>query len=76
MAVAEVLFRTKDFGWGTDTHLYPTHIQFREEFPPRLKTAGSLVVKQRRGNGGTWKIELARNGPDPFVAFRRLGEAA
>jgi hypothetical protein len=69
MGTKEVLFRTKDFGWGTDTHLYPTHIHNSTRFPLRLKAAGLLIVKQRRGNGGigTWKIELARNGPDPFV---------
>jgi uncharacterized protein DUF6815 len=68
----EVLFRTGDFGWGTDTHLYATQLQFRTEFPTHLRAIGRCVVKQRRGNGGigTWKIEIARNGSDPVVRVR------
>ena len=65
----EVLFRTRDFGWGTDTCMYPTVVQFREEFPPRLQASGPRVIKQRRGNGGvgTWKIETTCDEPDPIV---------
>src|ERR1700676_2227955 len=52
MGVKEVLYRTRDLGWGADTHLYRTAKAFREEFPPRLRTAGARVLKQNRGNGG------------------------
>jgi hypothetical protein len=60
MGVKEVLYRTKQLGWGTNTHLYRTAEAFREEFPVRLRTAGSRVLKQNRGNGGqgVWKVEL------------------
>ena len=60
MGVKEVLYRTKHLGWGTDTHLYRTAQAFREEFPPRLQSAGPRVLKQNRGNGGqgVWKVEL------------------
>src|ERR1700731_493024 len=60
MGVKEVLHRTKQLGWGTDTYLYRTARAFREEFPPRLRTAGPRVLKQNRGNGGqgVWKVEL------------------
>ena len=68
-----VLFDTRHFGWGTDTHLYGTVSEFREEFPARLRSSGPRVLKQRRGNGGngTWRVELA-SGPsttdvDPIV---------
>jgi len=59
MGTKEVLYRTKDFGWGTDTHLYRTVDAFHEEFPARLQAAGPRVLKQRRGNGGqgVWKVE-------------------
>ena len=62
MGVKEVLHRTKHLGWGTDTHLYRTVRAFREEFPPRLQSAGPRVLKQNRGNGGqgVWKVETAR----------------
>ena len=60
MGVKEVLHRTKHLGWGTDTHLYRTAAAFRDEFPPRLRSAGPRVLKQNRGNGGqgVWKVEL------------------
>jgi len=60
MGVKEVLHRTKHLGWGTDTHLYRAVQAFREEFPPRLQSAGPRVLKQNRGNGGrgVWKVEL------------------
>jgi hypothetical protein len=60
MGVKQVLYRTKHLGWGTDTHLYSSVREFREEFPPRLQEAGPRVLKQNRGNGGqgVWKVEL------------------
>jgi hypothetical protein len=60
MGVKEVLHRTRHLGWGTDTHLYRAVQAFREEFPPRLQSAGPRVLKQNRGNGGrgVWKVEL------------------
>ena len=59
MGVKEVLYRTRHLGWGTDTHLYRTPQAFRDEFPPRLRSAGPRVLKQNRGNGGqgVWKVE-------------------
>lgn len=80
MGVKEVLVRTRELGWGSDTHLYDTVEQFRERFPARLAAAGPRVLKQNRGNGGigVWKVELAERGsnarPDSIVralhAFR------
>ena len=59
MGVKEVLHRTKQLGWGTDTHLYRTANTFHDEFPRRLKSEGPRVLKQNRGNGGqgVWKVE-------------------
>src|SRR5690348_5520754 len=59
MGVKEVLYRTRDFGWGTDTHRYDDAQTFRREFPPRLRAHGPRVLKQNRGNGGqgVWKVE-------------------
>jgi hypothetical protein len=61
MGVKEVLYRTRDLGWGTDTDLYATPADFRARFPARLAT-GPRVLKQNRGNGGqgVWKVELAK----------------
>ncbi len=59
MGVKEVLHRTRDLGWGTDTQLYATVADFRARFPEVL-AAGPRVLKQNRGNGGqgVWKVEL------------------
>jgi hypothetical protein len=71
MGVKEVLYRTRQLGWGTDTHLYRSVEAFREEFPLRLRTAGPRVLKQNRGNGGqgVWKVELM---PTDAAAVRIL----
>jgi len=59
MGVKEVLHRTKQLGWGTDTHVYRSPRDFREALPQRLMAAGPRVLKQNRGNGGqgVWKVE-------------------
>jgi hypothetical protein len=61
MGVKAVLYRTRQLGWGADTHLYRTADAFRAAFPERLAQAGPRVLKQNRGNGGqgVWKVELA-----------------
>lgn len=67
MGVKEVLYRTRDLGWGADTHLYKTPQDFRAQFPAGLAT-GPRVLKQNRGNGGqgVWKVELAQGAaPEP-----------
>jgi hypothetical protein len=74
MGVKEVLHRTKDLGWGTDTHLYRNAVAFREEFPQRLRVAGARVIKQNRGNGGegVWKVELASESTRDGATVRVL----
>lgn len=63
MGVKEVLYRTRDLGWGADTHRYDTAATFRAEFPRRLRADGPRVLKQNRGNGGqgVWKVEALPN---------------
>jgi hypothetical protein len=60
MGVKEVLYRTRQLGWGTDTHLYRSAPAFHEEFPSQLQANGPRVLKQNRGNDGqgVWKVEL------------------
>ncbi|MET4800676.1 Cj0069 family protein [Bradyrhizobium sp. LB11.1] len=59
MGVKEVLYRTRDLGWGADTHRYETAAAFAAEFPQRLRADGPRVLKQNRGNGGqgVWRVE-------------------
>ncbi len=78
MGVKQVLHTTRHLGWGTDTHLYRTAEDFRDQFPRRLQSAGPRVIKQNRGNGGqgVWKVALlspamasvleARRGSEPY----------
>jgi len=58
-----VLYRTRDIGWGCETHLYSSMDQLRRELPSRLAAGEVRVLKQYRGNGGdgVWKVELATN---------------
>ncbi len=79
MGVKEVLYRTRQLGWGTDTHLYRSAAEFAAEFPARLRAAGPRVLKRNRGNGGqgVWKVELvsdpARAPDDVRVLEARRG---
>lgn len=61
MGTKEVLYRTRNMGWGCDTHLYGSLEQMRLELPTRLASGEARVLKQYRGNGGNgvWKVELA-----------------
>jgi hypothetical protein len=63
MGVKEVLYRTRQLGWGADTHRYDSANVFRTEFPSRLRAGGPRVLKQNRGNGGqgVWKVEAVPN---------------
>lgn len=60
MGTKEVLFDTRELGWGSEIFLYRTMQQFRSELPARLAAGGARVLKQYRGNGGigVWKVEL------------------
>jgi hypothetical protein len=73
MGTKEVLHRTKDLGWGTDTDLYESSADFARRFPSRVGESGVRVLKQGRGNGGNgvWKVTLlqpdARPGNDAAI---------
>jgi hypothetical protein len=58
MGTKEVLYRTRNMGWGCDTALYQTAAAMRAELPTRL-AAGPRVIKRNRGNDGqgVWKVE-------------------
>ena len=60
LGTKEVLYSTKDLGWGSDTHLYGDMEQMRRELPGRLAAGKARVLKQYRGNGGNggWKVQL------------------
>jgi len=70
----EVLYQTRDMGWGSDIHLYRSLDQMCAELPGRLATGEPRVLKQYRGNGGrgVWWIALAQKGvrPNPETMLR------
>lgn len=65
MGTKEIIYRTRDLGWGSDTSLYGSAGEFARSFPARLGGLGRLVLKQGRGNGGNgvWKVELPGGRP-------------
>jgi hypothetical protein len=67
MGTKEILYRTRDLGWGSDSSLYRSAPEFTRNFPARLGQLGRLVLKQGRGNGGNgvWKVELPGGNPGP-----------
>jgi uncharacterized protein DUF6815 len=73
LGTKEVLFRTRDVGWGDDIDLYRSPEEFLQRFPVWLGKRGLAVVKQGRGNGGNgvWKVEVLNKGagadPDTLV---------
>src|SRR5687768_8464820 len=73
LGTKEVLYTTRDIGWGADTHLYRSAAQMRAELPARL-AGGARVLKQLRGNGGAgvWKVELERDEQRETEGFAPL----
>lgn len=61
MGTKEVLYQTRNMGWGSDTHLYSSLEEIRQRLPILLARGEVRVLKQYRGNGGigVWKLELA-----------------
>lgn len=75
LGTKEVLYTTRDIGWGCDTHLYRSVAQMRAELPARL-ARGARVVKQLRGNGGNgvWKVERVAEGESETIVRVRHAE--
>jgi hypothetical protein len=69
MGTKEVLFQTRGMSWGSDTHLYQTPQELREQLPLRLAAGKPRVLKQYRGNGGNgvWKVELGSKATDRWA---------
>lgn len=71
LGTKEVLFQTREMGWGGDVCLYKTVEELRLHLPARLATGESRVLKQNRGNNGigVWRVELVEGTPrnNPIV---------
>ena len=64
LGTKEVLFSTRNAGWGCDTHLYESLPQLMRELPLQLAAGKGRVLKQNRGSGGNgvWKVKLPAHG--------------
>jgi len=81
LGTKEVLYQTRNLGWGTGTDLYRDAADLRTRFPAALAKDPVRVLKQARGNGGNgiWKVELVEPaagepGPDALVRVRHAME--
>jgi len=56
----EVLFQTREMGWGGDVYLYKSVEELRQQLPSRLESGESRVLKQNSGNGGNgvWRVDV------------------
>src|SRR5215207_3543769 len=65
MGTKDVLVRTKELAWGTDSYRVESPAELWQQLPARLR-AGPRVLKQHRGSSGdgVWKVELVRDAPD------------
>jgi len=77
MATKRVLVDTASMSWSSETHLYRTLEQLKEELPERLTERGPLVLKQNRGMGGAgvWKVERDGSAGGVRVQHAAGGEA-
>ena len=63
LGTKEVLAQTQGLGWGTDTRVYRSLDELRQQLPPLLASGASRVLKPNRGNGGIGirRVALAEN---------------
>jgi hypothetical protein len=64
MGTKEVLYTTREMGWGGDTRLYHSLEQMQAELPERLATGKAFVLKEHRGHSGfgVWKLQSEEPG--------------
>jgi hypothetical protein len=63
----EVLYKTKDLGWGSDTKIYTSYEDFVGRFNESLQTSKIRVLKQYRGNGGNGVYKIIAASSDKEV---------
>ncbi|HEV7821115.1 MAG TPA: Cj0069 family protein [Burkholderiales bacterium] len=74
LGTKEVLYQTRNIGWGCDTHIYRSLAQLRTVLPLRLASGAARVLKQYRGSSGdgVWKVERAGNDAVPLTGESRV----
>ncbi|MFM9865349.1 MAG: Cj0069 family protein [Micropepsaceae bacterium] len=66
MGTKEVLFATRELGWGSDTDLYSDAEAFDARSWPRIDGGPARVLKPLRGNDGQGVIKVTADG-DGFI---------
>jgi hypothetical protein len=69
MGTKDVLYRTQQLGWGSDTDLYDSHDAFALRFPVKLAIAGARVLKPMRGNDGQGVLKVEVDTQKPGRVF-------
>jgi len=77
MGTKEVLFHTRELGWGSEISMYRTVEDFAGHFGEHLGAGGARVLKQYRGNGGigVQKVELIEQKSPPSASVVRVQSA-
>jgi hypothetical protein len=62
----DVLVATQALSWSVDTSAYRSAVDFRAQFPTKVRREGARVLKQYRGHSGqgVWKVSAGE--PDKF----------
>jgi hypothetical protein len=56
----DVLYKTNNIGWGSETKMYVGYEDFVARFPESLQQSGIKVLKQYRGNGGNGVYKIIK----------------
>lgn len=72
MGTKEVLYTSRQMGWGSETYLYHSAEQLRAELPLRLGGGQARVLKQNRGHSGigVWRVEALASPVAPETPVR------
>ncbi len=65
LGTKEVLYATRELGWGVDTDRYGSLDELNLRFPVKLSVAGARVLKPSRGNDGKGVLKVERIAADP-----------
>ncbi len=61
MGTKDILYKTRDMDWGSDTEMYTGFESFAASFPASLEKGKIRVLKQYRGNGGNGVFKISAN---------------
>jgi hypothetical protein len=68
MGVKDVLYTTRELGWGSDTERYNSHAEFCARFDAKI-ASGPRVLKPHRGNDGQGVMKVSSGAQALSVQF-------